>query len=118
MSASLGAAKALTEMNSEIDVRQVLPVVRVPTLIIHQSGDRAISVEGARYMAERIPAARYVELPGDDHLPFVGDQNAILDEVEEFLTGVRRGREPDRVLTRILFTDLVGSTERAVELAR
>ena len=116
MSVSPGAAETLTRMNGQIDVRHVLPVIRVPTLIVHRAGDRAFSAEGARYMAERIPGARYVEVPGDDHLMFVGDQDSILDEVEEFLTGVRRGPEPDRVLATVLFTDLVGSTERAVEL--
>jgi len=116
MSASPGAAAALTRMNGEIDVRHVLPVIRVPTRILHRAGDRAISPAGATYAAERIPGARYVELPGDDHLPFTGDQDALLDEVEEFLTGVRRGPEPDRILATVLFTDLVGSTERAVEV--
>ena len=112
MSASPGAAKTLTRMNAQIDVRGVLPLVQVPTLIVHRTGDRAMSAEGSRYMAERIEGARYVELPGEDHLPFLGDQDAILDEVEEFLTGVRRGPEPDRVLATVLFTDIVGSTER------
>jgi pimeloyl-ACP methyl ester carboxylesterase len=116
MSASPGAAKTFTRMNAQIDVRDVLPLVQVPTLIVHRAGDRAMSVEGSRYMAERIEGARYVELPGEDHLPFVGDQDQILDEVEEFLTGVRRGPEPDRVLATVLFTDIVGSTERAAEL--
>ena len=116
MSASPGAAKTFTRMNAQIDVRDVLPLVQVPTLIVHRGGDRAMSVEGSRYMAERIEGARYVELPGEDHLPFVGDQDQILDEVEEFLTGVRRGPEPDRVLATVLFTDIVGSTGRAAEL--
>jgi len=116
MSASPGAAKTLTRMNTQIDVRDVLPVVQVPTLIVHRTGDRAMSVEGSRYMAERIEAARYVELPGEDHLPFLGDQDEIVDEIEEFLTGVRRGPEPDRVLATVLFTDIVGSTERAAAL--
>ena len=113
MSASPGAAKTFTRMNAQIDVRGVLPLVQVPTLIVHRTGDRAMSVEGSRYLAERIEGARYVELPGEDHLPFLGDQDEILDEVEEFLTGVRRGPEPDRVLATVLFTDIVGSTERA-----
>ncbi|HEX3255497.1 MAG TPA: adenylate/guanylate cyclase domain-containing protein [Gaiellaceae bacterium] len=113
MSASPGAAKTLTRMNAKIDVRGVLPLVRVPTLILHRTDDRAMSVEGSRYMAERIDGARYVELPGEDHLPFLGDQDEILDEIEEFLTGVRRGPEPDRVLATVLFTDIVGSTEKA-----
>jgi pimeloyl-ACP methyl ester carboxylesterase len=116
MSASPGAAKTLTRMNAQIGVRAVLPLVRVPTLIVHRTDDRAMSVEGSRYMAERIDGARYVEVPGEDHLPFLGDQDQILDEVEEFLTGVRRGPEPDRVLATVLFTDIVGSTERAAAL--
>jgi class 3 adenylate cyclase len=116
MSASPGAAEALTGMNNLIDVRHVLPTVRVPTLIIHRTGDRSLSVEHGRYLAEQIEGARYVELVSDDHLPWVGDQDAIVDEVEEFLTGARRGAEPDRVLATVLFTDIVGSTQRAVEL--
>jgi pimeloyl-ACP methyl ester carboxylesterase/DNA-binding SARP family transcriptional activator len=116
MSASPGAALALTRMNGEIDVRHALPSVRVPTLIVHRTGDRSIPVEGSRYMAERIPGAKYVELAGDDHLPFVGNQDEILDEIEEFLTGMRHGPEPDRVLATVLFTDVVASTERAAEL--
>ncbi len=103
-------------MNAEIDVRDVLPVIQAPTLVVHRIGDRSLPVEGARYMAERIPGARLVELSGDDHLPFVGDQDEILDEVEEFLTGARPGPEPNRVLATVLFTDVVGSTERAAEL--
>jgi class 3 adenylate cyclase len=73
-------------------------------------------VEGARYIAERIQGARYVELPGPDHFPWVGDTDAVLDEIEEFLTGARRGPEPDRVLATVMFTDIVGSTERAAAL--
>lgn len=115
-SASPGAAIALTRMNSEVDVRHVLSTIRVPTLILHRSGDHTLSVEGARYMAQRIPDAKYVELPGEDHLPWVGDQDLLLDEVEEFLTGVRRGPEPDRILATVLFTDIVGSTQRAARL--
>jgi pimeloyl-ACP methyl ester carboxylesterase/DNA-binding winged helix-turn-helix (wHTH) protein len=111
MGASPGAALALTQMNAEIDVRQVLPSIRVPTLVIHRSEDQCLKVEEGRYVAERIPGARYVELPGRDHLPFVGDQDAILDEVQEFLTGVRHTLEPDRVLATVLFTHVVGSKE-------
>jgi pimeloyl-ACP methyl ester carboxylesterase len=102
MGASPGAAVALTKMNAEIDVRHVLPTIRVPSLIVHRSGDRCLHVEEGRYVASRIPNARFVELPGDDHLPFVGDQDAILDEMEEFLTGVRHAAEPDRLLATIL----------------
>jgi class 3 adenylate cyclase len=103
-------------MNAEIDVRQVLPSVHVPTLVIHREGDRCLKVEEGRYVAERIPGAKYVELPGQDHLPFVGDQDAILDEVEEFLTGVRHTLEPDTVLATVLFTQIVDSKEHAKRL--
>ena len=113
--ASPGAVLAVMQMNREIDVRNVLPAVRLPTLIAHRIGDRAIDIAHARYMAERIPAARLVELPGDDHVPWI-DSDFILGEVEEFLTGVRREAEPDRVLATVLFTDLVASTEKAAEL--
>ena len=113
--ASPGSVCALMRMDAEIDVRDILPTVRIPTLVMHRTGDRLTPVGGARYTAARIPGARFVELPGDDHL-FVGDQDAILDEVEEFLTGVRPSPEPDRVLATVLFTDIVGSTERAVEI--
>jgi len=113
MSASPGAAYALTRMNGEIDARHALPAVTAPTLVVHRTGDRSLPIEGARYMAERIADAKLVELPGDDHLPFVGDQDEILDEVEEFLTGIRPPREPDRVLATVLFTDIVDSTARA-----
>jgi class 3 adenylate cyclase len=116
MSASPGAAVALSRMNTEIDVRDVLPTIRVPTLLIHRTGDLLVPVDDSRTMAERIPGARLVELPGEDHLPFVGDADAILDEVQEFLTGTRPPPEPDRVLATVLFTDVVGSTERAAEL--
>lgn len=102
MSASPGAALALTKMNAEIDVRHVLPSVRVPTLVIHRAEDRCLSVEGGRYVAERIPGAKFVELSGKDHLPFVGDQDSILDEVEEFLTGSRLRLKCDRVLATVM----------------
>jgi len=103
-------------MNREIDVRNVLPAVRVPALILHRTGDRNIRIEHARYMAEGITGARLVELPGDDHMPWIGNSDALLDEVEEFLTGVRHGPEPDRVLVTVLFTDIVGATQKAAEL--
>ena len=116
LGASPGAALALAKMNTQIDVRHVLPTVRVPTLLLHRTGDRDIDARGSRHMAEQIPGARYVELPGDDHLPWVGDVDAILDEVQEFLTGVRPAPQVDRVLATILFTDIVGSTEQVVAL--
>jgi pimeloyl-ACP methyl ester carboxylesterase/class 3 adenylate cyclase len=116
MGASPGAALALTQMNAEIDVRQVLPSVHVPTLVIHRTGDQCLKVEEGRYVAEHIPSAKYVELPGEDHLPFVGDQDAILDEVEEFLTGVRQTQERDTVLATVLSTQIVDSNEHAQRL--
>jgi class 3 adenylate cyclase len=115
-SASPGAAVALLRMNTEIDTRAVLPTIRVPTLVIHRTGDLDANVEEGRWIASQIPGARFVELAGADHLPWVGDQDAVLDEVQEFLTGVRPSPEPDRVLATVLFTDIVASTERASEL--
>ncbi|HEX6622640.1 MAG TPA: alpha/beta fold hydrolase, partial [Pyrinomonadaceae bacterium] len=103
MGASPGAAVALTKMNAEIDVRHVLPSIRVPALVIHRAGDACLPVGGGRYVASHIPGAKYVELPGRDHLPFVGDQDAVLDEVEVFLTGARHVAEVDRVLTTVMF---------------
>jgi class 3 adenylate cyclase len=115
-SASPGAAAAIMKMNREIDVRHILPATRVPTLILHRTGDRVIDVEHARYMAQRIPGAKLVELPGEDHMAWFGDQGWILDEVEQFLTGRRHAHEPERVLATVLFADIVGSTARAAAL--
>jgi pimeloyl-ACP methyl ester carboxylesterase len=106
----------LMELLREIDVRAVLPAIDVPTLVIHREDDRVVPVRMARYMEERIPGATLVELPGADHLAWVGDQDGLLDEVEEFLVGSRRGDEPERALATILFTDIVGSTETAARL--
>ena len=103
MGASPSAALALTRMNAEIDLRDVLPSIRVPTLVLHRKEDTCLPVGGGRYVASRIPGAKYVELEGKDHLPFVGDQNAILDGIEEFLTGARPEHQIDRVLTTLLF---------------
>jgi class 3 adenylate cyclase len=115
-SSSPGAALALTTMNSGIDIRHILPTIRVPTLVLHRSGDPLCPVEGGRYIAAHIPGADYVEVPGRDHLPFVGDIDALLDPVEEFLTGAPPVVETDRVLTTILVIDIVNSTFRAVEM--
>jgi class 3 adenylate cyclase len=114
--ASPRAAAALLRMNSRIDVRDVLPTLSVPTLMLHRTGDRDVNVEEGRYIAERIPGARFLELPGDEHVIAAGDVDRLADEIEEFLTGVRPAPEPDRVLTTVLFTDIVGSTDRAVAL--
>jgi class 3 adenylate cyclase len=116
LGASPGAVIALWRMNREIDVRHVLSTIRIPTLVLHRAGDQAVEVEQGRYTAEHIPNAKFVELPGDDHLWFVGDSEAIVSEVELFLTGTHRAPDPSRVLATVLFTDIVGSTERAVEL--
>jgi DNA-binding winged helix-turn-helix (wHTH) protein/pimeloyl-ACP methyl ester carboxylesterase len=116
MGASPGAALALTQMNAEIDVRSVLPTIKVPTLVIHRTGDECLKVEEGRYVANQIPGAKFVELPGEDHLPFVGDQDSILDEMEEFLTGVRHGAEPDTVLATILYIRIVNAEEQAEKL--
>jgi class 3 adenylate cyclase len=114
--ASPGAAMDLMRMNSEIDVRHVLPTIRVPTLVLHRTGDVTVDVEAGRYQAAHIPGAKYVELAGIDHLPFAGDSEAVLQEIEGFLTGARPVPEPDRVLATVLFTDIVGSTELAARL--
>jgi class 3 adenylate cyclase len=115
-SASPGAAVTLLRMNTEIDIRSILPAIHVPALVINRTSDPSVRVEEGRWMAEQIPGARFVELPGDDHMPWVGDQDAILDEVQEFLTGSRPEREPDRVLATVLVTDIVGSTRHAARL--
>jgi class 3 adenylate cyclase len=113
MGASPGAALALTQMNAEIDVRRVLSTIRVPTLVIHRTGDLCLKIEEGRYVAQQIPGAKFVELPGQDHLPFVGDQDAMLDEVEEFLTGVRHRPEPETVLATVLYARIVDPGEHA-----
>jgi pimeloyl-ACP methyl ester carboxylesterase len=115
-SASPGAALALLRMNTEHDIRHVLPTIRVPTLVLQRVDDRDVNVEEGRWIASRIPGAKYVELPGDSHTLWGGNTDEVVDELEEFLTGVRRGPEPDRVLATVLFTDIVGSTQKAVEL--
>jgi pimeloyl-ACP methyl ester carboxylesterase len=115
-SASPKAGAGLLRMNSMIDVRDVLPTIRVPTLLVYRSHDRDVNVEEGRYIASRIHGARLVELPGQDHLMWTGNADAIADEVEDFLTGTRRGPEPDRVLATVLFTDIAGSTARAAEI--
>ncbi len=107
------AARSLMEMYRDIDVRPALPTITAPTLVINRSGDRVGPVAQGRGLAALIPHARYLEIEGQDHLPFIGDYGPLLDEVEEFVTGTRAEREPERVLATVLFTDIVGSTERA-----
>jgi len=115
--ASPGAARQLLEMNLRVDVRSVLPTISAPTLVIHRSGDYVAPVEAGRYTAEHIPGATFVELPGDFHLSArPGDEDEAMDLVEQFLTGTRGDHEIDRILATVLFTDIVGSTERASTL--
>ncbi len=116
MGASPGAALTLAKMNSQADIRHVLPAIRVPTLVLHRRGDRDMSVEEGRYVASRIPGARFVELSGDDHVPYVGNVDVLVDEIQEFLTGVRPVPQPDRVLSTVLFLDIADSTLRAAEI--
>ena len=111
--ATPSAYRELADILTDIDVRAVVPSIQAPTLLIHRTGDRIVDIAHGRYLAETIPDARLVELDGIDHIPFVGDGDAIVDEVEEFLTGARSAPETDRVLATVLFTDIVGSTERA-----
>jgi pimeloyl-ACP methyl ester carboxylesterase len=115
-SASPTAAANLVRMNGQIDIRPVLSSIRVPTLVLHAVGDRTITVENGRYLARGIAGSKLVELPSADHLPFAADAEPILEEIEEFLTGVRRHAETERVLATVLFTDIVGATQKAGEL--
>src|SRR5205823_41905 len=113
---SPGAAISAVKMAMELDVRPLLPVLRMPTLVIHRGGDRVMPAGHGRYLAEHIPGARYAESPGAEHWPWLGDAESDLGEIEEFLTGTRRHHEPDRILATVLFTDIVGSTEQAAKL--
>jgi pimeloyl-ACP methyl ester carboxylesterase len=114
--ASPAMVQQIFEMFLDIDVRAVLPTIHVPVLVLHRRGDRVVNRRAGEYLAAQIPGARYVELPGIDHLPWAGDSEAVLGEIEEFLTGARTAPVPDRVLATVMFTDIVGSTERAGEL--
>jgi class 3 adenylate cyclase len=116
LAASPATIRRIYDLIGEVDVRHVLQSVRVPTLVMHRREDPFIKIEHSRYLAEHIPGARLVEFEGSDNLIAAGDSESILGEMEEFLTGTRHQREPDRVLATVLFTDIVGSTERAAEL--
>jgi len=113
---SPGTARKLFRLLTEVDVRHVLPAIRVPTLILHRVDDLPVRIEHARYLAAHIRGAKYVELRGDDHVPWTGDVDAVLSEVHEFLTGERLPPEADRVLTTVLFCDIVDSTRLAAAL--
>jgi len=116
VSASPGAGVTLYRMNIEVDIRAILPTIRVPTLILHRSGDRLVPCEAGRYMAAQIQAAKFVELPGDDHIAWIGDTEPLMAEVQEFMTGERPALEADRVLATVLFIDIVQSTQRATAI--
>jgi class 3 adenylate cyclase len=111
-----GSFAALLRMARDLDVRPVLAAIRVPTLVLHRTGDRVVGVTQGRLLASEIPGARLVELPGDDHYHWIGDQDSIIDEIEEFVTGVRDPGERNRVLATVAFTDIVDSTAHALEL--
>ena len=115
-STSPGSAIAWYRLSGEIDVRSVLPTIRVPTLVMHRTEDMIVPVGHGRYLAAQIPGAKYVELPGGDHFWFEGDSETTLAEIAEFITGVRPAPVPDRVLLTVLFTDIVDSTRRAAEV--
>jgi pimeloyl-ACP methyl ester carboxylesterase len=115
--ASPGSILALMRANYQIDVRHVLPSIRVPTLILHRAGDVLVPIAAGRYLAEHIPGARFTEIPGTDHLVLDKEtQDVIADEIEEFITGAHQRLQPDRVLATVMFVDIVESTERAVAL--
>ncbi len=116
LGASPGAAMALMSSYMDIDVRPALPLVHAPTIVLHRTGDRMVPVSHGRYLAEHIEDARLVELQGTDHFWWTEDADQILGEAEEFLTGTRSALEADRVLASVLFTDIVDSTRRAVDL--
>src|SRR4051812_43978096 len=114
--ASPAMVQQIFDMFLDIDVRDVLPAIHVPTLVLHRHGDRVVNRRAGQELAAQIPGARYVELPGIDHLPWAGEAEDVLGEIEEFLTGARSVPEADRVLATVMFTDIVGSTERAEQL--
>ena len=116
LSVSLGAALALGRMNTDIDIRSVLPTIRVPTLMFHPVEDQDVKIEEGRWIAARIPGARLIELPGGDHIPGFANADRVIDEVQQFLTGTRPAVEVDRFLATVLFTDVVQGTQKAAEL--
>src|SRR5262245_32321416 len=115
-SASLSGAIALADWNFEVDIRGILPSIQVPTLVLHRTGDRWYSTAQAQYLADHIPGAKLVLLPGDDHMAWWGDQERLAAEIQEFLTGTRQATPTERVLLTIVVTDIVGSTDRAARM--
>ncbi len=116
LSASPTTAGKLHMMNAQVDVRAVLPQVQAPTLVMHRAQDTFIDIRHSEYLAEHIPGARFVKLPGSEAITFGADDDSLLEEVEEFITGARTATAPDRVLATVMFGDIVGSTQRAAEL--
>ena len=112
--ASPNAYRELATIFRNLDIRAVLPLIQAPTLVLQRGGDRITPAAQATYLASTIPGARLVEFPGDDHIPFLGDSDSIVDEIEEFVTGTRPAPDVDRLLATVLFTDIVGSTELQV----
>ena len=116
LSASPGQMRTLSRQLGEVDVRHLLPTLRVPTLVLHRTDDIFMDVRHSRYLADHIPGAKLVELPGQDNLATVGDTEAVVGEIEEFLTGGRSSGQPDRALLTVLFTDICDGTTRAAQL--
>jgi class 3 adenylate cyclase/pimeloyl-ACP methyl ester carboxylesterase len=116
LAASPGTAVSLFRMHSEVDVRPVLPSIQAPTLVLHRPGDKFIDIRHSRYIAEHVPGAKLVELPGEHTLPFGPGQDELIDDLEEFLTGARHAPDPERILATVMFSDVVDSTRRAAEL--
>jgi class 3 adenylate cyclase len=116
MGASPATARSVFEMACNSDISAILPAVKVPTLVMHTRHNQMVNVKSGQYIADRVPRAAYVELSGGDHPIFLGDSDRALDEIEEFMTGMRRAVDIDRVVATVVFTDIVGSTERVVEL--
>jgi class 3 adenylate cyclase len=115
-SVSPGMARRFVDLALQVDLTDVLPTIQAPTIVMHRRGDRMVPISDGRRVAELIPGARFVEFEGDNHFPYMEGSDVFIDEVEEFLTGVRRGHDVDRVLATVLFTDIVGSTELAARL--
>jgi class 3 adenylate cyclase len=116
LSATPRAGRALFDMNCDIDIRHVLPVISVPTLVLHSRGDALMEIEQGRYLARNIPGAKLVEYQSIDHVPYLQGADTVAEEIEEFLTGARTSPEIDRVLATVMFTDLVGATDKAASM--
>jgi class 3 adenylate cyclase/alpha-beta hydrolase superfamily lysophospholipase len=116
LSASPSAVIKVFEMNMGIDIRDILPSIQIPTIVLHRTGDQAVEIEQGQYLAKNIPGAKFLELSGEDHLWWVGDSESIVNEIQEFLTGEQPPMEIDRVLATVLFTDIVDSTKRTAEM--